>query len=374
MLTISAQEYNKSLTHKLTTQNQRLPLSCIWELTYHCNLSCVHCYVDCEKQKTENRKQKSDTDKNELSYGQIRNIIDKLFDAGCIWLTFTGGEVFTRHDFIDIYDYAYQKGFIITILTNGTLITPLMLNHFTRYPPWLIEITLYGRTRKTYERITRVNGSFEQCIRTIDLLSTQQLPFRLKTMLMTLNQHELKDIQDFAHSLGFNDFLFDGFIHARRDGSKEPLTYRIPVEETVRLELADKDRLTALGSYFKEHYGRTAHDYPYQYKCGAGRTSFAINPYGELNVCLSSRELNYDLVRRPFADAFNNLFPKVICAPKQTALAQCTDCKLYGFCGQCPVKSYEENGDINQPVDYNCQRARLLADELLTTKNTKQLI
>ncbi|MFC1525032.1 radical SAM protein, partial [Planctomycetota bacterium] len=179
MLTISTQQYNQSLLSKLGTRHQRQPLSGIWELTHHCNLKCVHCY--CEKT----------PGKNELSLNEAKNIINQIVEAGCLWLTFTGGEIFQRPDFPDIYTYAKSKGLIITLLTNGTLITESVVRHLVEHPPSLIEITLYGRTQETYEKITRANGSYEQCLKAIRLLRQYEIPFLLKTMLLTLNQHEL---------------------------------------------------------------------------------------------------------------------------------------------------------------------------------------
>jgi MoaA/NifB/PqqE/SkfB family radical SAM enzyme len=93
------------------------------ELTPFCNLRCVHCYLqDQEKHKL-------------LSTQEIKLIIDKLFDAGVLFLYFTGGEIFTRLDFLEIYIYAKKKGFIVELLTNGTLIETKAIEIFNMYPP-----------------------------------------------------------------------------------------------------------------------------------------------------------------------------------------------------------------------------------------------
>jgi len=84
--------------------------SVIFELTPRCNLNCVHCYL--------NQHHAS----KELSYEEIIEIIDILYEKEVLFLTFTGGDVFVRKDFLDIYMYAKKKGFIIEIYTNGVLI------------------------------------------------------------------------------------------------------------------------------------------------------------------------------------------------------------------------------------------------------------
>ena len=68
--------------------------SVIFELTPRCNLNCVHCYL--------NQHHAS----KELSYEEIIEIIDILYEKEVLFLTFTGGDVFVRKDFLDIYMYA----------------------------------------------------------------------------------------------------------------------------------------------------------------------------------------------------------------------------------------------------------------------------
>lgn len=359
MLTITTQEYSRTLLNKLQTQRQRKPLSGIWELTHRCNLKCVHCYC------------KREPDKKELSLNEAKNIIDQIVKAGCLWLTFTGGEIFQRPDFLDIYTYAKRKGLIITLLTNGTLITESIAKYLAQYPPSLVEITLYGRTQKTYEKITRVNGSYEQCLKAIQLLRQYEIPFVLKTMLLTLNQHELWEIKKFAQELGSPRFYFDPLVHSKCNGSQEPIAFRLPVTEAVEMECQDTERMEHIRTYFNKHYGKTTQDFPYQYKCGAGRTMFAINPYGELNICLASQALNYDLRQGSFRDAFANVFPDIINAPRGNLYRKCSDCKLFGFCHQCPAKSARECGSDKTIVNYNCQRAKLLARRLQMAENRK---
>src|SRR5207249_7513716 len=91
---------------------QRVPVQAMIELTYGCNLRCVHCYNPTHQAK------------DELATAQITALIDQLAEAGCLHLAFTGGEIFTRKDAFEIFAYAKAKGFSITLLTNATLITP----------------------------------------------------------------------------------------------------------------------------------------------------------------------------------------------------------------------------------------------------------
>ena len=75
-----------------------------------------------------------------------------------MFLTLTGGDIFTRKDFLDIYLYAKRKGFIIELYTNGALINDKIVEVFSKYPPLLVDISLYGSCEETYKKVTGVKG------------------------------------------------------------------------------------------------------------------------------------------------------------------------------------------------------------------------
>src|SRR6185503_239215 len=104
----------------------------------------------------------------ELTLDEHRRILDQMAAAGCLWLLYTGGEILARRDFLDIYTHAKRNGFLITLFTNGTMITEKVADYLAEWRPFSVEITVYGRTRATYERLTGVPGSYDKCMRGID--------------------------------------------------------------------------------------------------------------------------------------------------------------------------------------------------------------
>jgi MoaA/NifB/PqqE/SkfB family radical SAM enzyme len=122
--------------------------------------------------------------------------------AGCLWLQLTGGQPLLRPDFRDLYLHAKKLGLLVTLFTNGTLLTPELADFLQDYPPFVVEITVYGLTKATYEVVTQVPGSYEKCLRGIDLLRARQIPLSLKTMVMTFNAHELEDMRVWSQGLG----------------------------------------------------------------------------------------------------------------------------------------------------------------------------
>src|SRR5579859_6689524 len=105
-----------SLTLHQHFGNQRTPLKVSIEVTRRCPLECQHCYNNLPMGDHDARRR-------EMSAEEHFRLLDELVEMGCFWLLYTGGEIFARKDFIEIYTYAKKKGFLITLFTNGTLIS-----------------------------------------------------------------------------------------------------------------------------------------------------------------------------------------------------------------------------------------------------------
>ena len=115
---------------------RRYPLGATFELTERCNLRCLHCYIQQPAGSPE-------AASRELTLPQVRTVLDKMADAGCMFLVLTGGEPLLRPDFPEIWRHAKGKGMLTTLFTNGTLLTPQIADLLGEYRPYAAEITLF---------------------------------------------------------------------------------------------------------------------------------------------------------------------------------------------------------------------------------------
>lgn len=150
----------------------RAPFTAGIELTAKCNLNCIHCYA------------KPGRSHEDMTFEEYKAVFDKLIEHGLLDVYFTGGEIFTRPDFADIYLYAKKKGVLVSLLTNITLLTDKLINLFKEYPPEIISTTMYGYDKNTYERVTGVSGSYDQFMEALDKLIANEIPFELKYVAM----------------------------------------------------------------------------------------------------------------------------------------------------------------------------------------------
>jgi len=353
---LSTVEYLREFNRKAA--QQRIPLSGSIELTHRCNLKCAHCYLGVAAAGGE-------TGKAELSTAQVLSVLDQATEAGCLNLLITGGEPMLRQDFPAIYRHAKQNGLLVTVFTNGTLITDDILDLFSELPPRQVEISLYGATAATYEAVTGAPGSFERCLAGIQSLLDARLHVGLKTILMTLNRHEFFAIQQMAEDMGVR-FRFDAAITPCLNGDPAPLQLRVSAEEAVAKEMADKERIKKWCDFFAKHGNVASTGILYQ--CGAGVTAFHIDPYGCLRPCLMVAEPSCDLATSSFASGWQTVIPRLH-ERKETATSVCTRCDKRALCGYCPAFFAKENGAEDVPSEYLCTMGRLRY-EAITGQNS----
>jgi len=334
---------------------KRIPISGSLEITQRCNNQCIHCYNNLSAGDHQARG-------DELTLAEYRRIIDEIVEAGCLWLLLTGGEVFLRPDFLDIYSYARQKGLLITIFTNGTLVTSDIADYLARFPPFSIEVSIYGRTKETFESITRNPGTYEQCFNGINLMRERNLPVKIKTMVITANRHEVRGMKQYIENdLGL-EFKFDAMISPRRDCSQSPLEVRLTPSEIIALDLQDRERVFEWRQ-FARRFNKSITDPALRDKlftCGGGQNAFAIDAYGELSLCMMSPNDTFNLRQAGFKDGWQNHLLKLR-QQKISKKTKCSSCQIKAMCGMCPVSSQLECRDAESPVDFLCQVAHLRA-------------
>jgi radical SAM protein with 4Fe4S-binding SPASM domain len=327
---------------------QKLALSGTLELTTHCNLRCGHCYIV------------DNTTRHELSTQEILRILDELVDAGCLWLLLTGGEVMVRKDFLEIYLGAKRRGLILTVFTNATMVTPEIAQTMADYPPFSIEVTLYGMTEATYEAVTGVKGSYQRCRRGIELLRSHNLPLQLKTVVLKQNQHERLEMEEFARSLGLA-FHYDSAINPRLNGALSPTATRITPEEVVQIDRNDPRRAAEWRKLWEQiEQAPIAVGDDHLFTCGAGLSSFHITPQGRLQVCELFPYPSFDLRKGSFKEGFSTF--RALRDRRYTTDSPCQGCKVNALCTKCPGFAYLEMGDPEAPVEWLCEIGHLRAE------------
>lgn len=328
-----------------------------FELTARCNLQCKMCYV-CRPANDKLAKDK------ELTTAQWIRLAEEARDSGLLFLTLTGGEVFLREDFKTIYEKLTKLGFILKIYTNGTLMTPDIINWLATMPPKEVSITLYGTSRETYQKVTGHAEGFDKAVQAIDMLQAKGIQTEIKTTVIHGNMHEYKQFIDFTgqteSSLGVVNY-----VSPRREGChSDPLGNRLSPQELFQYErkITEYHQKVSVGkdeifpSIRNHNNDLLKKIVPNDaFRCLGGKCAVWVTWDGRLIPCgLLEIPETYPL-EKGFLAAWEELKHKCTLI---TVSKECRECQYQAYCDYCPAKLYRETGYYDQPAPYLCELAR----------------
>lgn len=347
--------------------DRRLPLDFYLEITARCNNNCSQCYINLPVGDLKARQV-------ELSLDEISHIAGQAVELGAIWCLITGGEPLLRTDFAEIYLALRRKGLLVSVFTNACLVTEEHIALFTKYPPRDIEVTVYGVTEETYERVTRQPGSYKAFRRGLDMLLQAGLKVRLKAMAIRSNFHELPEIAVFCREHTMDFFRFDPLLNLRHDNdlvrNEEIRGERLTPLEIVAIEQADEERAGALEKgcdklIFSEG---VRHQCDHLFHCGAGNGSFTVSYDGIFHLCgsLWAPETTYNLRTGTLVEAWNEVVPRVreLRSQSEVFLERCRNCPIINLCLWCPASAHLETGEMDGFSEYFCDVAHARAEAI----------
>ncbi|HET6874588.1 MAG TPA: radical SAM protein, partial [Acidimicrobiales bacterium] len=135
------------------------PICLTWEVTYGCNLACVHCLSSSGRR-----------DPAELTTDEAKAFIDDLADMQVFYVNIGGGEPTIRPDFFDLVEHAVGRRVGVKFSTNGTRIDAPRAGHLASLDYTDVQISIDGATAATNDRI-RGDGSYAAARRAMDHLA-----------------------------------------------------------------------------------------------------------------------------------------------------------------------------------------------------------
>ena len=326
----------------------RLPLSAEMEIIATCNYKCVHCYIaPCAARE------------DVMSVESATVIFRKLAAAGTQSILLTGGEIFSHRKFKEIYLGAKRSGFNITLNTNAYFINQRWVDFLTEWPPFRVSISLYGASAETYERVTGIPGSYARCMKAIDLLQRHGIAIDLKCPAMSLTNDDMPAMKAFAESRGVK-WRNDDVLSPQEKGEMAPLQLQLSPRQVVDLNKKLDPDLKDLREYASKRVNGSLTDEVY--KCGAGRTSLAINVHGGVTTCIASRQVVGNLLEQSFDEVWSALGGKV--AVRFPSGHPCATCKFSRMCAGCPATVESLTGLPTGYVQQYCKITHLRAYEL----------
>ncbi len=333
------------------------PVSGTFELTARCNFSCKMCYIHAK----ENDKEMLH---RELSADQWLELGRQAVDAGMVYLLLTGGEPMLRADFARIYEGMAKMGVILSVNTNGTYLTPELLDLFIKFPPEKINITLYGMSSQKYGALCRNASGFDRAFQNILRLKNAGITVNLNTTFTRENVDDMEKIVEFAKTESIPVRSASYLFPPVRGGEGDHHIFLSPEEQGEAAAKFDwltlepeklQSRAAKISEAIKNNASLPASD-SRAATCTAGRGSFWITWDGKMSPCgmLNSYE---DVTAGSFADAWNKTHGNIT----QYLLPEaCIGCNYQAICPSCVAVFAEADGNTEEL----CRRTKTYAAKI----------
>lgn len=323
------------------------PLKISLNITSGCNLACRHCYTEAKNVKG-----------YEMNLENAKRLIDEMAEMGIQSLSVKGGEPFFHSQIMKILSYAAERGLLVTIITNATLIDEKIAEEINNYSVSYITVSIDGAQEKTNDYIRGV-GSFKKIIRSVSLLKDRfTKPVYIYFTLNRMNKNEIEGMLKLTAEIGGKMLRIRPVIPLGRaevdpDINLDAKDYREAIDEIIRLLpgsgiKVDLPHSEAMG--LNENV--SVNPGLYSFGCVAGNTFIHIDPYGNVYPCQYLETSEY-LSGNIFSTSLKDVWMNSVVLERfrnLTGNKKCLDCEFFLGCrGGCRARSVILHNDIDSP-------------------------
>lgn len=267
---------------------KKVPLYGVLELLPLCNLNCDMCYVRMSREEME-------------EVGRLRTMeewtktAEDMMKAGTLFVLLTGGEPLLYPHFRELYQKLRELGMIITINTNGTLIDEAWADFFAENKPRRINITLYGASNETYERLCHYPGGFDKAVNGIRLLRERNIDVKVNGSLAKANVDDRMKIIELGESLDapvrIDTYMYPS-VRERNHAYNNQARLDPEMAAKARVEVLQREMGEEVFAQYRKIQLDEAENTPEgeavpgQMACRAGKSSFVVNWQGEMRSCV----------------------------------------------------------------------------------------
>ena len=331
-----------------------LPIGGNFELTARCNFDCPMCYVHLKQEDIE-------AQGRELTAQQWIDIARQARDAGMVFALLTGGEPFVRKDFFEIYHAMKELGLLISINSNGSMLSGPILAKLLEDPPFRINISLYGGSNETYCGMCG-QPAFDRVVENIAALKAGGVDVRLNVSITPYNREDLEAICKKAEELGVHVKLASYMYPSIRvNGGKYGYGDRLDPEAAAAANVQwDQMRFTpeefarracAMHEYALVEGPECAADLDEGVGCRAGSTAFWMTWDGRMLPC---GMMPYPTAY-PLETGFRAAWEQIREETRKLRMpAKCGSCPKRGACAVCAAVCVTETGKFDGVPEYMC--------------------
>lgn len=337
----------------------KIPLAGTFELSPVCNFACKMCYV----RKTSAQLKKEG--KHLYSAEQWIQLANECKEAGMLYLLLTGGEPFLYPGFRTLYEKLHSMGLVLSINSNASMIDDETIAWLKNHAPAIINITLYGASEETYEKVCGNGGAYHKVIDAILKLKREGISVAINASMIPENIDDMENIIKFGKE---ND------IPVRMGTYMFPPVRRNEEENDSRFTPTQAGEMSVMKYYFEQDssgFQKIGKEYLASTEkvkddddwgsrdecmtCRAGKSTFWVSWDGKMTAC---GIMDFPSVQFPFENDFKSCWLKLNEeVRKATVLSECKGCPKKEICHPCAAIIHAETGNVNKKAQYMCEMA-----------------
>ena len=316
-----------------------LPSELHMDLTDGCNEKCVHCYLP-----------KGGT--HYLNKDIAFKVLKEFREAQGLTVLVSGGECMLHKDFSEILRYAKSLDLNVIVLSNLTLCDDRMVALLKEIDPQFVNVSLYAVTESVHDSITQIPGSCKKTKAAIDALQAVGVHIRIATPFMRENKNCVEELKDYAIARHVH-LVADSEIFGRIDHSCTNQRHALSMQE---LEL--------LLSSYKDMFGKARFE-PEKCLCDAkvcdiGEGRLNLDAEGKYYPCDGFHgAIIGDAQKESIWDVWNGAALNRLRSLKNRDFGSCASCADRVWCKVCPMRNYNETGNMLAHAPWRCEAARL---------------
>ena len=304
----------------------------------------------------------------ELTTGQWIDLARQAAEQGMVFALLTGGEPFLRKDFFEIYRAMKDMGILVSINSNGSLLSGEIQDQLLAEPPQRMNISLYGGCNETYRSMCG-SDAFDRVVENIRALKTGGIDVRLNLSITPYNRQDLEQIHAIAQELGVHvkgtSYMYPSI---RVNGEQYGCGNRLTAEEAAHcgvqwdmLRFSPEEfalRAQSMKEFAAVDERECSADVDEGVRCRAGRTSFWMTWDGRMLPCgMMPGPAAY-----PLEVGFGAAWEQIKANTKQIRMpSKCGACPKREVCPVCAAVCVTETGHFDEAPEYVCR----MTDEII---------
>lgn len=319
------QEISLNTVAQLAMKN-RFPHVATIELLSICNFRCIHCYIPKH-------------DNAGMPYANVIDLLHQLREMGTFSLVLTGGEIFLRHDIMNIISVARKMGFSVSLLSNASLLNEGIIRELAELYINSFSTTVFSLNPIINDMITGSVGSLEPLLENVLLLRKYNIRTEVKTPLMKYNAFAYRQLIPFCEKHGLQ-YTPSTLIMPRSNGDKSVSALRLS-DADFAVVLDEIETLLSGSKDSQQHFDCDG------LPCPSIRNSISIDCMGNIYPCNSRFYKVGNINETTLADIWNHSEGyRYLNSLRNSDLHECCSCDLRDCCTRCPGNALLEDGDM----------------------------